>query len=164
MSNLNIEPDKEIKKATVLKGDLPSFSSNVLGYFARYRVVSKDKNRSSHWSPYYFLPQGVIPKVPCSVVVTGTSLKVIDMVWQHPKISEDADDSEVSIFKEYDIYIKTNLSDGKWSHIETVPSTSFKILVPSGVSSFQVAVQVPIYPKTYNTDAAIFTLETPLVV
>jgi len=165
MPPLNLKPDKEIKKAIVLKEDLPSLSSNVLGYFARYRVVSKDKNRSSHWSPYYFLPKGVIPKVDCSVAVTGTNLKVIDMVWQHPKISDDADSDERSIFKEYDVYIKTNLSlNGEWSHIDTVPSTSFKTLVPSGISSFQVAVQVPVYPKTYNPSAAIFTLQTPIVV
>jgi hypothetical protein len=160
---LNVEPDKEIKKARVLKEDLPSFSSNNLGYFVRYRVVSNDKNRSSHWSPYYFLPNGVIPKVLCSVTVTGTSIKVINMVWRHPRISNDADADEISIFKEYDVYIKTNLSD-KWSHLDTVSATSFTTLVPSGVTSFQVAVQVPVYPKTYSPEAAIFTLETPLVV
>jgi hypothetical protein len=163
MTTINLEPDKEIKKAIVLKEDLPSFSSNRLGYFVRYRVVSKDKNRSSHWSPYYFLPNGIIPKVNCSVSVTGTSpTKVINMVWEHPKVSEDS--NEISIFKEYDIYIKTNLSDGEWSLITTVPSTQFSTLVPSGISSFQVAVQVPIYPKTYSSSAAIFTLASPLVV
>ena len=86
------------------------------------------------------------------------------MVWQHPKISDDADETEISIFKEYDVYIKTNLSSDQWVHLETVPSTSFRMLVPSGVTSFQVAVQVPVYPKTYSADAAIFTLESPLVV
>jgi hypothetical protein len=157
------EPDKEIKKAIVLKEDLPSFSSNKLGHFVRYRVVSRDKNRSSHWSPYYFLLNGVIPKVPCSVGITGAPLKVINMVWQHPKISEDIGETQISIFKEYDVYIKTNLNNN-WTHLETVPSTSFRTLLPTGVSSFQVAVQVPVYPKTYSASAAIFTLESPLVV
>jgi hypothetical protein len=157
-------PDAGIKNATVLKEDVPAFSSNNLGYFVRYRVISSDKNRSSHWSPYYLLLKGIIPKVPCSVSVTGTSLKVINMVWQHPKVSDDPDETEISIFKEYDVYIKTNLSNDTWSHIATVPSTSFTTLVPSGISSFQVAVQVPVYPKTYSPDAAIFTLVTPLVV
>jgi hypothetical protein len=154
-------PDNNIKVATVLKEDLPAFSSNALGYFVRYRVVSKDKNRSSHWSPYYFLLKGTIQKVPCSVTVTGTSpTKAINMVWQHPKVSTDS--NEISIFKEYDIYLKTNLKD--WYLLATSPSTQFSSLVPTGASSFQVAVQVPVYPKTYNTEAAIFTLATPLVV
>jgi len=164
MALTDLEPDKEIKKAIVLKEDLPSLSLSRLGYFVRYRVVSNDKNRSSHWSPYYFLPNGVIPKVPCSVGVAGGQLKVITMVWQHPKASSDPGETETSIFKEYDVYIKTNLTNDKWVHLETVPATSLRILVPSGVTSFQVAVQVPVYPKNYSADAAIFTLETPMVV
>jgi hypothetical protein len=164
MSILDLEPDKEIKKAKVLKEDLPALSSKVLGYFVRYRIVSKDKNRSSHWSPYYFLIKGQIPKVSCSVTTSGTSPKVLNMVWEHPKISSDPDETERSIFKEYDIYIKTNLSNDKWSFLATAPSTQFSTLLSSGISSFQVAVQVPVYPKNYSEDAAIFTLPTPLVV
>lgn len=163
MTVINLEPDKEIKKAIVLKEDLPSFSSNNLGYFVRYRVVSRDKNRSSHWSPYYFVLKGELQTVPCSVTVTGTSpTKVINMVWQHPKISSDPEETEISIFKEYDIYIKTNLKD--WSFLASSSSTQFSTLLPTGISSFQVAVQVPVYPKTYNSSAAIFTLASPLVV
>lgn len=163
MTVIQPTPDADIKLATILKEDLPAFSSNALGYFVRYRVVSKDKNRSSHWSPYYLLLKGAVQKVSCSVNVTGTApTKVINMVWRHPKV--DAETNEISIFKEYDIYIKTNLSNDKWTYIETVPATSFTTLVPSGISSFQVAVQVPIYPKIYSADAAIFTLESPLVV
>jgi hypothetical protein len=163
MTFANLEPDREIKKAVVLKEDLPSFSSNNLGYFVRYRVVSKDKNRSSHWSPYYFVLKGELQTVPCSVIVTGASpTKVINMVWQHPKISADPEETEISIFKEYDIYIKTNLKD--WSFLASSSSTQFSTLVPAGASSFQVTVQVPVYPKIYSEDAAIFTLEEPLVV
>jgi hypothetical protein len=157
-------PDAGIKNARVPKEDVPAFSSNALGYFVRYRIISNDKNRYSHWSPYHFLLKGVIQPVPCSVTVTGTSLKVIDMVWQHPKSSAAVGETEISVFKEYDIYIKTNLSDNKWSFVATATSTQFSTLVPSGISSFQVAVQVPVYPKTYSSSAAIFTLATPLVV
>lgn len=164
MANPVPTPDAEIKNARILKEDVPAFSSNALGYFVRYRIISSDKNRSSHWSPYHFLLKGILQPVPCSVSVTGTSPKVINMVWQHPKVSAEPGETEISIFKEYDIYIKTNLSNDKWSFVATATSTQFSTLVPSGVSSFQVAVQVPVYPKTYSVSAAIFTLVTPLVV
>jgi hypothetical protein len=156
-------PDVGIKNAKVLKEDVPGVSStnpNALGYFVRYRIVSNDKNRSSHWSPYHFLLTGELQTVECSVTTSGTSPKVINMVWQHPKISQDS--NEISVFKEYDIYIKTNLRD--WYFLASSSSTQFSSLVPSGASSIQVAVQVPVYPKIYNVDAAIFTLATPLVV
>lgn len=163
MTTTTPAPDAGIKNAKVLKEDIPGVSStnpNALGYFVRYRIVSDDKNRSSHWSPYHFLLTGELQTVPCSVTTSGTSPKVINMVWQHPKVS--ADSNEISIFKEYDIYIKTNLKD--WYFLDKSSSTQFSSLVPSGASSIQVAVQVPVYPKIYNASAAIFTLETPLVV
>ncbi len=158
--------DQGIKKATVSEEDLPSFNASNLGYFVRYRIISSDKNRYSHWSPYYFLLKGIVPKVPCSVSVTGTSLKVINMVWQHPKISDDAEETEISIFKEYDIYIRTNLTFDPldlddplngFISIGSSSSTQFSTLAPSGISWFQVAVQVPVYPKAYSSNAAIFT-------
>jgi hypothetical protein len=162
MSNF---PDSGIKKAKVLKEDLPAFNSNDLGYFVRYRIVSSDKNRSSHWSPYYFLQTGAIQPVPCSVTVSGTSPKVLNLVWQHPKIAEDSAETEISIFKQYDIYIRTNLSFNPddlnplngFYYLSSPSSTQFSTLLPTGISWFQVAVQVPTYPKTYSTDAAIFT-------
>lgn len=148
-------PDTGIKNATVLKEDLPAFSANSLGYFVRYRIVSSDKNRSSHWSPYYFLLKGEVQDVPCAVTVTGTSPKAVNLVWQHPKVSSTS--SEISVFKEYDIYLKTSLSSDKWVYIASSSSTQFSTLLPSGISWFMVAVQVPVYPKTYSSTAAVFT-------
>ena len=156
--------DQGIKKAVVAKEDLPSFSANDLGYFVRYRIISTDKNRSSHWSPYYFLINGIIPKVDCSVTfIQGESdLNLINMVWKHPKLSVDPNSNEISIFKEYDIFIKTNTSD--WYYLGSSSSTQFSTIAPEGILSFRVAVQVPTYPKVYSPDAAIFTLAEPLVV
>jgi hypothetical protein len=42
------------KKVTVEKKDLPPLSSNG-EYLIRYRIISEDKNRTSHWSPIYTL-------------------------------------------------------------------------------------------------------------
>jgi hypothetical protein len=156
--------DQGIKKATVLKEDLPAFNANDLGYFVRYRVISSDKNRTSHWSPYYFLITGTIQKVSCSVefIQVQPDLNVISMVWQHPKLSSNPESNEISIFKEYDIYIKTDTRD--WYYLASSSSTQFSTLAPEGMLSFQVAVQVPTYPKVYSPDAAIFTLADPLVV
>ncbi len=45
--------DRGIKKATVQSFALPSPLDGQ--YLVRYRVVSEDKNRRSHWSPIYYL-------------------------------------------------------------------------------------------------------------
>ena len=49
--------DQNIKKVRILKKDLPNYVGNndELFYQMRYRVVSEDKNRSSHWSPIHKL-------------------------------------------------------------------------------------------------------------
>jgi hypothetical protein len=42
------------KKVIIEKGDLPPLSPNG-EYLLRYRIISEDKNRTSHWSPIYTL-------------------------------------------------------------------------------------------------------------
>ena len=46
--------DRGIKKAVVLSGDLPE-PINGGQYLVRYRIVSEDRNRRSHWSPIYYV-------------------------------------------------------------------------------------------------------------
>lgn len=48
-----------IQKAEVVQSDLPSpvvLPDANLGYFVRYRIVSEDRNSTSHWSPIYMVP------------------------------------------------------------------------------------------------------------
>ena len=48
-------PDPGIKKAKIPNSELPAISSDTEGYSVRYRVISEDKNRVSHWSPLYLI-------------------------------------------------------------------------------------------------------------
>jgi hypothetical protein len=43
-----------VKKVTIEKKDLPPLTPNG-EYLIRYRIISEDKNRTSHWSPIYTL-------------------------------------------------------------------------------------------------------------
>lgn len=52
-----------VKKVTVEKKDLPPLSPNG-EYLIRYRVISEDKNRTSHWSPIYTLDSRRVIKGP----------------------------------------------------------------------------------------------------
>jgi hypothetical protein len=132
-----------VKKVVIKKEDLPAFNGTEQNYLVRYRIVSEDRNRTSHWSPYYAVATPTASQVACSVTVLSN---VINLVWQHPTSTT---------FQQYDVYIKTNIKD--WTYLSSSSSTQFSTLVPTGISSFQVAVQVPTYPKEYFTNAAIFT-------
>jgi hypothetical protein len=46
-----ITPDPGIKKVTVPSQDLPNLGQGQTKYLVRFRFVSDDKNRVSHWSP-----------------------------------------------------------------------------------------------------------------
>lgn len=131
-----------VKKVIIKKEDLPAFNGVSQNYLVRYRIVSEDKNRSSHWSPYYSLPNAPSEQVDCSVQIVNNS---VTMIWRHPE----------SLIQQYDIYFKLN--GGDWEYIASSISTQFSTLIDESATTIQVAIQVPTYPKKYFPLAAIFT-------
>lgn len=52
-------PRKGDQKVIVPADTLPASPINIDGYYyylVRYRIVTEDNNRYSHWSPVYFIP------------------------------------------------------------------------------------------------------------
>jgi hypothetical protein len=141
--------DSQIKKVVIKKEDLPAFNGTTQKHSVRYRVVSEDKNRSSHWSPYYSVSNPSPEQLECSVTVTAN---VVNMVWKQPT---------VSAIKQYDIYFKLDSAD--WVYISSSSSTQFSTLIADSVSTLRVAVQLPTYPKQYFSGAALFT-SSPIAV
>lgn len=52
-----------VKKVTITKKELPPLTPNG-EYLLRYRIISEDKNRTSHWSPIYTLDLRRVVKGP----------------------------------------------------------------------------------------------------
>jgi hypothetical protein len=132
-----------IKKVVVAKKDLPAFSAENNSYSVRYRIVSEDKNRFSHWSPYYSVTRQTSPTVPCSVTVLDG---VVTMVWKQPV------DHNI---KEFDIYFK--IDSGSFAYVSTVSSTQFSTLIDQSATSITAVIQLSTYPKQYLQSAVIFT-------
>lgn len=135
--------DSQIKKVVIKKEDLPAFNGTTQKHSVRYRVVSEDKNRSSHWSPYYSISNPSPEQLECSVTVNAN---VVNMVWKQPT---------GSAIRQYDIYFK--LDSAPWSYISSSSSTQFSTLIPDSASSLRVAIQLPTYPKQYFFGASLFT-------
>lgn len=131
-----------VKKVIIKKEDLPAFNGVSQNYLVRYRIISEDKNRTSHWSPYYSLSTPESEDINCSVEVVAN---IVSMVWQQ----------STSEIKQYDIYFKLN--NDEWKYISSSSSTQFSTLIPESTTNIQVAIQVPTYPKQYFPLAAIFT-------
>ena len=135
--------DPTVKKVIIKKQDLPAFSGKEQSYTVRYRIVSEDKNRTSHWSPYYSLEVASEPDLECSVSISN---RIVNMVWASP---------ENEIVVSYDIYFKYGAAERKY--VATTLVNQFSSLIPASVSTLSVSLHRSTYPKTYYSSNAYFT-------
>ena len=147
--------DAGIKKAILTKSSLPPLNGNTQSYILRYRIITEDKNRTSHWSPRYTLIAGSVPTIESSqrsIVVAGTgSTRTITAVWV-PPIGLGTNN--------FDIYVKTNL--GQYVYKTTVSTTTYATIASVG-DQIGIAVQVPTYPKRRFPSATLFEEITSIV-
>lgn len=119
----------------------PVESDNV--YSVRFRIISEDKNRISHWSPIYII-DSVLP-----VIVSG------DLVVNGPIITAVWGDEEGRPY--YDVFVKFD-SDPYIYH-GTTPIHSYSFLNEAS-STVRVAIQVVGSTKTRNASLTIW--ESPV--
>ena len=117
--------DANIKKTRILKSALPAIDHDTLKYNARYRFISEDKNRTSHWSPIY--NSDGVDLVVTSGAVSKTG-DVITAVW-----------GDQNDFPEYDVFVKFDSNDFFYHGKSKVHSYSF---LKTGTTTVRVKVQV----------------------
>jgi hypothetical protein len=125
--------DAGIKKVFINKQDFPpliKIEENVYGHYLRYRVVSEDRNRFSHWSemtPLILFSEDSLPGVVDGALnFTASSIAI---VW----------DDEVNR-PSYDIFVR--FDDGDFFYHGTSPIHTYLILREVGFSSIDVAIQL----------------------
>lgn len=120
--------DSGIKKSILLNSELPAINSELNGYEVRYRVVSEDKNRTSHWSPVYLVKPEftyVTGEISCS-----TSGGIATVAWNDVDVYKGT--NYVRTATEYDIWVKWDRNDGgDWNYRSRVANTSISLLVPT---------------------------------
>lgn len=119
----------------------PVESDNV--YSVRFRIISEDKNRISHWSPIYIIDSVTPETVNGDLVVNGP---IITAVWG---------DEEGRPY--YDVFVKFD-SDPYIYH-GTTPIHSYSFLNEAS-STVRVAIQVVGSTKTRNASLTIW--ESPV--
>jgi hypothetical protein len=135
-------PDPGIKKVIIPKESLPAFLGSEHKYVVRYRVVSEDRNRLSHWSLQYKVAAPTVSQINYSIIPEQDA-NVIRLVWdQVPNIAE------------FDVYVKWG--NGSWQYIATSLTSTFTSLIKSGTTSVAFAVQVPTFPKERFSGSTLF--------
>jgi hypothetical protein len=128
-----------VKKAIIPKKSLPPVDSETAGYVVRYRIISEDKNRTSHWSPTF-----VTNAVPTETVIGALSItsSIITAVWDD-ELNRPA----------YDIFVKFDA--GSFFYHGTSPIHTYSFL-NTGTTSVHVKVQIASSVKEVKESLVIF--------
>lgn len=179
--------DQNIKKVRILKKDLPNYIGNndELFYQMRYRVISEDKNRSSHWSPIHKLgststfdevgfniediagtsiPHNVIINTP--VYLAGISWTMPALLITNPNSEEKILQEQQASIKNFDVYVqwKTGGSYGIWTWVGTSQGTQYSMTYPStGPTHMKFRVQkVTQIKQAFNAATYLISTEQAL--
>lgn len=165
-----------IKKVIVPNNELPFIQSDLDGlyYSVRYRVISEDRNRTSHWSPIYRIEVPATSEVGLPYTtedrihgnVIGATTKTLIITWTPPQPSEYVNPLE-SLYEDvsvFDIFIrwKDNSSNilVDWEYYTTIRSNTYSVLVSdSSYKLVDVAIQLPTVNKERDDRVTLYLLE-----
>jgi hypothetical protein len=123
------------------------------GYTIRYRVVSEDRNRTSHWSPMHTFQKDIPTEEPTSVdgEIVFVSNRQVSATWE-----------EINSNLVYEIFINWNDEVDEelnlvWTYMRTVSSPTYTTLAPTGAESVSIWVQQPTSNQVQEPLALIFT-------
>ena len=131
--------DAGIKKATVVKADLPPVNSSN-GYLVRYRIISEDRNRVSHWSPIVEVLANDPALVSGRVVYADG---IVNAVW-----------GDEAGYPNYDIFVGFDLATPSYHGTSSVHSYSF---LNTGTTQIEVVIQIASSTKTLNSALEIYS-------
>ena len=120
--------DEIIKKVKLSQDNLPTINSITGKYDVRYRVVSEDKNRTSHWSPIINInPNYIYVAGNISIVSSGITTVAWDTVTI--KIGTQV----IAQAKDYDVWVKLSRAagSGDWNYVQRVSGNSISLVHPT---------------------------------
>lgn len=101
------------EKAIVVEGELPPFkvfSDGSFGYLTRYRIISEDGSRFSHWSPIFkVLPDYVFErpfgKLESDLIIIAQGI-FVNVIWDPVSIFDRISNNFIKKTQKYDVFIK----------------------------------------------------------
>lgn len=122
-------PDSGIKKVTIKNEDLPIVNNQVGGYAVRYRIVSDDKNRVSHWSPTYYI-DAQYTYVNGNISTPSKSGSIISIAWDRVTVKKG--DNQIGKIRDYEVWIRWDKGDGgDWIYDGKVQTNTASFVIPS---------------------------------
>jgi hypothetical protein len=138
-------PSQKIKKVVVPATNLSPVTKDA-EYLVRYRIISEDRNRLSHWSPIYKISAADrITEVSSSIDITGNNITI---TWD-----DENDRSSYDIFVRFGVYDEATESiawDNYFYH-GTSPIHTYSLLKESGYTDISIVVQAEGIVKEINS-------------
>ena len=131
--------DSNIKKTRVLKSSLPPVDHDTGKYNIRYRIISEDRNRTSHWSPIYNSDGAAIIGTTGALSITE---EIITAVW-----------GDENLHPEYDVFVSFDEDPFFWHGTSSVHSYSF---LNEGTTTVRVKIQLSSSKKEIKAGLGIF--------
>jgi hypothetical protein len=133
--------DNRIKKVIINKASLPPLNGDIESYVVRYRIISEDRNRVSHWSPQFYVSANAPEVEDLSNIEVTKSQDSIIVTWN---LDDDAEIPQTDVFVAWG----SDMSGvGLYEYYATVIATSITIPIPNGKGSVDVRVQLSVYPR-----------------
>lgn len=132
-------PDANIKKLRIPKSSLPPVDHDTERYNLRYRVISEDRNRTSHWSPIFNSDGSNVIGTSGALSITE---EIITAVW-----------GDENLHPAYDIFVSFDGDPFYWHGTSVVHSYSF---LNEGTTTVQVKVQLVSSKKEIKAALNIF--------
>ena len=120
--------EEVIKKIKITQDNLPTINSITEKYDIRYRVISEDKNRTSHWSPIINIdPQYTY--VLGNISISSSALTTV--AWDAVTIK--IGDQVIRQAKDYDVWVKWSKADGAGDFVyaERISTNSIILVHPT---------------------------------
>jgi hypothetical protein len=117
-----------IKKIKIEQDNLPTISSLTEKYDVRYRIISEDKNRTSHWSPIVAIdPEYTYESGNISIVSSG----ITTVAWDSVTVKIGA--QTIRQAKDYDVWVKWSKAagNGDWNYVQRISGNSINLVHPT---------------------------------
>jgi hypothetical protein len=158
--------DQIIKKVRITRDNLPPISSDQEKYVVRYRIISSDRNRISHWSPQFFVSpipidfESFDTEQERNIVIYQSGASVIIKWNVSPSAREEFNKNPNLELTSYDVYLgwgySNQTSTDPIQYYATSSGNYLTIPIPTPApEAVRVVVQTITYPRQYAAAVAV---------
>lgn len=168
------------RKAVITENNLPDitvFQDGVAGYVVRYRIISEDENRFSHYSPLYRVIPNYLYERPAGKSASNFVIlrrgPYVDVQWDPVSVRDRVSNNFIKTQNKYDVWVRWTKGEenGIWIESEREEGPRRGFIIPSSyelddgtvVSEEPTELSVEIYVRATNrsrsnTDLLVYAL------